>query len=454
MESRRAFIKQSLAVSAGFMGLSNFLINPVMAGGGPMRSDPRQWLELPEGFEAKIISRWGEKMSDGFLVPGKPDGMAAFNVGGETVIIRNHENTPTPGKYGPYGEDMALFNKVRKEDLFDYGYGKTPGLGGTTTLIFDEGKQEVKEQFLSLAGTYRNCAGGPTPWNNWITCEEDVAVAGEKAETSHGYNFEVPAFGRKLVKPVPLKAMGRFNHEAICVDPRTGIVYQTEDRGESLIYRFIPSQPGRLEKGGVLQALAVKDQKSLDTRNWNGNLVRVGDSLEVEWITMDDVESAADDLRMRGHTMGAAVFARGEGMWFGNNEVYFACTNGGSKKGGQVFKYIPGVKEGTPDEKNTPGKLVLFAEPNDTEILKYCDNLTVSPWGDVILVEDSKNACIRGITPEGKIYTIGRNTGSNSELAGVCFSPSGKTLFVNIQHEGLTFAVTGNWEALRKLKTS
>jgi secreted PhoX family phosphatase len=389
-------------------------------------------------------------MSDGFLVPANADGMAAFSVGNKVVLIRNHENSPGAPKNGPYGEDMALFNKVNKNNLFDYGFGKTPGLGGTTTVVFDEQKQVVESQFLSLAGTYRNCAGGPTPWNSWITCEEDTTVKGEASEVNHGYNFEIPATNKKLVSPVPLKDMGRFTHEAVCVDPTTGIVYQTEDRGDSLIYRFIPKEKGKLQKGGTLQALAIKGQKSLDTRNWTEALVKVGNALDVEWISLSDVNSPGDDLRLTGYAQGAALFARGEGMWFGKNEVYFACTNGGIKKSGQVFKYIPSTKEGTSDEGMSPGKLILFAEPNNTEILKYCDNLTVSPWGDIILVEDSPDSYIRGITPEGKIYNIGRNIGSSSELAGACFSPSGKTFFVNIQQQGLTMAITGPWDELRK----
>jgi secreted PhoX family phosphatase len=205
-----------------------------------------------------------------------------------------------------------------------------------------------------------------------------------------------------------------------------------------------------LQNGGTLQALAIKGQKSLDTRNWTEALVKVGSALDVEWISLSDVNSPGDDLRLTGYAQGAALFARGEGMWFGKNEVYFACTNGGIKKSGQVFKYIPSIKEGTRDERMSPGKLILFAEPNNTEILKYCDNLTVSPWGDIILVEDSPDSYIRGITPEGKIYNIGRNIGSSSELAGACFSPSGKTFFVNIQQQGLTMAITGPWEQLRK----
>jgi secreted PhoX family phosphatase len=244
--------------------------------------------------------------------------------------------------------------------------------------------------------------------------------------------------------------MGRFNHEAVCVDPRTGIVYLTEDRHDSLIYRFIPRVKRKLERGGILQALCVRAQKGYDTRNWEGQYLKPGEALETEWITLSNVDVPEDDLRLRGYEQGAARFARGEGMWFGNNEVYFACTNGGREKAGQIFKYIPSQQEGKPLEKSNPGRLVLFAEPNNTEILRYSDNLTVSPWGDVVFVEDNNTAHMRGITPQGTIYNIARNIGSRSELAGVCFSPSGKTLFVNIQDQGLTYAVTGPWQSLRE----
>jgi hypothetical protein len=449
MNPRRSFIKQCFAVSAGFAGMSAFLTNPSEASPIDFRLVADNWLELPIGFSAKIISRWGDTMSDGFKVPGRADGMAAFNVGNKVVLIRNHENSPSPTKYAAFGENMQLLSKLDRKNFFDFGYGITPGLGGTTTVVFNEDRQVVERQFLSLAGTYRNCAGGPTPWNSWITCEEDTTAKGEVAENYHGYNFEIPASANGLIEPIPIKAMGRFNHEAVCVHPASGIVYQTEDAYDSLIYRYIPNVPGKLHQGGELQALSIKGRKSLDTRNWNDQTLKVGESLDVTWISLKDVDTTQDDLRLRGYAMGAAMFARGEGMWFGNNEVYFACTNGGVNKSGQVFKYIPSLKEGTAEEKDQSGKLVLFAEPNNTNILKYCDNLTVSPWGDIILVEDSKDAYMRGITPQGGIYNIGRNIGSSSELAGACFSPSGKTMFVNIQEEGLTFAITGPWNSLR-----
>ena len=112
------------------------------------------------------------------------------------------------------------------------GSGELPCLGGTTTLVYDTRTQTLEKHFLSLIGTIRNCAGGLTPWNTWITCEETMQKAEGTYDADHGYNFEVPASADiGLADPIPLKAMGRFNHEAVAVDPKTGIVYETEDRG-------------------------------------------------------------------------------------------------------------------------------------------------------------------------------------------------------------------------------
>ena len=59
--------------------------------------------------------------------------------------------------------------------------------------------------------------------------------------------------------------------------------------------------------------------------------------MKVEWIDLDDVDSPNDDLRMRGHEQGAAIFARGEGMWYDEGEIYFACTSGGDLMKGRVL---------------------------------------------------------------------------------------------------------------------
>ncbi len=454
---RRTFIKNLLVVSTGFMGLRYFSTTSLFAQNGPelynrygpLLEDPKGILNLPKGFSYKIVSRMGQVMDDGFFSPGKNDAMATFeSKDGKVLVVRNHEMSSDDTENGPFGKGNQLLDKLSKSQIYDRGYNQNPSLGGTTTFLFNEDTQEMEYQYLSLAGTIRNCAGGPTPWNSWLSCEEtfDSKLEGVN-ERNHGYVFEVPVSETaSLADPVPIKSMGRFNHEAVAVDPESGFIYLTEDRDDSLIYRFIPLEPGNLQAGGKLQALSIKEKASFDTRNWDTQTIKVGDSLTVEWIDLEDIDPEEDNLRLRGFSQGAARFARGEGMWYGNDEVYFACTSGGKSKQGQVFRYIPGKGERSGNE-NSGGVLELFAEPNDKDILRSCDNLTVAPWGDVVLCEDNHRPRIIGITPKGEIYHLGLNIGYKSELAGACFSPSGKTLFVNIQHEGLTLAITGPWEA-------
>ena len=133
-------------------------------------------------------------------------------------------------------------------------------------------------------------------------------------------------------------------------------------------------------------------------------------------------------------------------MWYGNDAVYFACTNGGEAERGQIWRYVPSPNEGAPQESEAPGTLELFVEPNDPGLVDNADNLTVTPWGDLILCEDgSGEQFLVGIKPDGTAYKFARNAVSNSELAGATFSPDGTTLFVNIQHDGLTLAITGPW---------
>ena len=448
---RRKFLQNSAVISLGFLGLSRC----TSAGSsqtelfryGALVKDPAGYIDLPPGFQYQIISKSGTTMSDGLLLPGMPDGMAAFSTAaGKTILIRNHELSPKSFRYGAFGDQNEMLGQIDQSMLYDYGKGDIPSLGGTSTVVYDEATGQVELEYLSLAGTNRNCAGGLTPWGSWITCEEDVSKISESAEKNHGYNFEVVVSDQiKMSEPIPITGMGRFNHEAICIDPKTGIVYQTEDRGDSLIYRFLPHKKGVLHKGGKLQVLCILESKSLDTRNWNERTFDIAESKSVYWMDIDDVESPEDDLRHRGFEHGAARFARGEGMWYGDGELYFACTSGGPDELGQVFKYIPSPYEGTSRESDDPGRLILFAESDDRNILKNCDNLTVAPWGDVILCEDHKDAYLRGITPEGQIYTLGHNVGHKSEFAGATFSPSGNTLFVNIQGPGHTLAITGPW---------
>lgn len=453
--SRRHFLQTAGALTIGFAGMRRALAGDVreakrVAGFGPLTSDAQGLLDLPEGFSYTLFSRAGEEMDDGFFVPHAHDGMAAFAAkDGRTILVRNHEMTP--GEGGPFGSGNERLSQLQKDQAYDYGHGKTPGLGGTTTLIYDTKNQKLDEHYLSLAGTARNCAGGPTPWDSWLTCEETVERAGERCEKDHGYIFEVPAHHRGLAKPEALKAMGRFNHEAIAIDAKSGIVYQTEDRHDGLLYRFLPNKPGELAAGGKLQALVVKAQESLDTRNWGTFCtVNTGMPLAVEWRDLEDVESPGDELRFQGFIKGAARFARGEGMWTGQDGIYFACTSGGPKGKGQIWRYVPSAVEGQEAEGEQPGVLELFLEPNDSGLCENCDNLTVAPWGDLVICEDGGgDDYVIGVTPEGGVYQIAHNVKDDSEFAGATFSPDGSTLFVNVQGQGVTVAITGPWTTAR-----
>ena len=467
MNSRRNFLKNSGFVSLGFFGLNQYITNNPVGEAvselasqlrfGPLVYRADDVLALPEGFSHKIISRHGDTMSDGLVSPGAHDGMGAFALDKHRILlIRNHEISPSPQKTSPFGTENQLIDKIPQHKVYDYAKGLRTCLGGTTSFIYNEKEERIELEYLSLVGTVRNCAGGMTPWNSWITCEEiDFKTGGLEGalEKDHGYNFEVPVSDKiNLFDPVPLKAMGRFVHEAVAVHPKLGIVYQTEDSDTGIFYRYIPNVKGKLHEGGKLQCLALKDWKMADSRNWatlTTNRFPEKKLFDVEWVDLDNVESPDSDLRLRGFQKGAVRFSRGEGIWYGKNELFFACTSGGTKGTGQIFRYVPSKYEGQPGEKNSPGKLELFLEPNDTAIFQNCDNLTVAPWGDVIICEDKADPRIIGVTPKGKTYVIAKNIGfRTSEFAGPVFSPSGKTLFVNIQSPGLTLAITGPWRKL------
>ncbi|MEO2003903.1 MAG: alkaline phosphatase PhoX [Candidatus Poribacteria bacterium] len=186
----------------------------------------------------------------------------------------------------------------------------------------------------------------------------------------------------------------------------------------------------------------------MDVRNWEEQTVWPGSPLAVGWIDLSDVESPDADMRLRGFEGGAARFARGEGMWWTNGGVYFACTNGGDARKGQIWRYVPSPYEGTSREAEEPGTVELFIEPNDGTVIENADNLTAAPWGDLIVCEDGYNEddYLSGVTPAGDIYRLGHNQQGRGEFAGSCFSPDGTTLFVNMQTQALTVAITGPWD--------
>jgi secreted PhoX family phosphatase len=372
------------------------------------------YMTLPEGFEYSVVSYRDQIMRDGNPVPGAADGMAAFPGGpGQILLVRNHElttsGTPTIAPPG------STYNPALR--------------GGTTNLIVDnEGR--LIEQYGSLAGTERNCAGGPTPWGSWLTCEETFAT---RNGVPHGYVFEVAADG--YGDPTPLVGLGRFSHEAAAVDPDTSIVYLTEDRGDSLFYRFTPSEYGNLKSAGTLEALKLSDFPA-GVHTVTGFLGLLNQPLAAEWVTIDAPNPATDTVRAEGRSKGAARFSRGEGCWYGDGLIYFVCSDGGDLRAGQVFAYDP-----------VADTLTLVVESTDRALLDAPDNITVAPDGRLYLCEDGSGGDnIVTVDHDGSLAILAQNIWSGSEWAGACFSPVGNVMFVNMQGDGLTFALKGPWK--------
>lgn len=410
------------------------------------------YLALPPGFQYNAFGKIGKTMSDGQKTPAAHDGMAAFKVGKELRLVRNHE---VSGGSVPR-ENFAIGKS--------YHYDETAG-GGTTTLIVDPKTNELIKDFVSLSGTLINCAGGATPWGSWISCEETtlgqtVRTAANGVKTGgfkkpHGYCFEVPAAANGAVNPLPLKAMGRFVHEAISVDKKSGIVYLTEDNNPGGFYRFLPNRKGRLAEGGKLQVLSVKDKSNYDTRTAQ----KKGAAFTVNWVTIDNPDPAEADVDpsavfKQGRAKGAAMFARLEGCFAGENgKIFFDSTSGGGAKGGQIWQYEP--------ISNDEGRLTLLFETPNRELLDMPDNICLSPKNDLLFIcEDSdyigqggtRDNFVRILTPQGKIADFAKNITpkfTSSEFAGSTFSHDGKTLFVNLQTVGVTLAIWGDWNKFR-----
>jgi uncharacterized protein len=477
---RRTLLKTTAGAAIGgpFAGLvampagAHQAPNPAALVPIPDKRDGKVRLHLPEGFRYRSFhdTESTVTLTDGTTLPGRPDGMGAFDGPRHSVVlIRNHE-VNNPG--APFGPGTPYDSMAR---------------GGTTTIQVTP-KGRVIRAFTSLNGTMMNCSGGQMPWGAWVTCEETIngpdvgpdftRVSNIPLQKPHGYVFEVPAShlpGRGQSNRKPITHAGRFAHEAVSFDPNRGHLYLTEDNFAfpSGFYRYRPPRHpmkvGRLLDGGRLQMLKVKgvDNAHLERRQ------KTGKTYDVTWVDIPEPnieydytpgvtapttnDTALVHVSNQGLKQGAAGFSRLEGQVYDDGIVYFTSTQGGgaAETGpDNVGGYGNGFGQLWAYDTRRRTLTCLFQSPGPL-VLDLPDNVTTSKRGTLVVCEDStSDNYIRGLSQRGRLFDIALNrltssTGTprfNDEFAGSTFSRSGQTLFVNIQASaGMTFAIWGPW---------
>jgi secreted PhoX family phosphatase len=459
--SRRALLSRSAASSLGLVlvgsvdGLFGTTASaapgsgrgkPRPAGYGPLVSDPI--LSLPAGFTYTIVARSGvTRLESGELTPDDPDGTAAFvrHGGNGTVLVNNHEIGGEETNGVPAIPGFVYDEKAR---------------GGTTNIEVDRDGNRVRE-YVSIAGTHNNCAGGRTPWETWLTCEEtEATLAGGKR---HGYVFEVDPYDQDANRdPQPIKALGRYAHEACAVDPRTGAIYLSEDAGKpnGLLYRFTPPDSALPLRNGSLRALApdAGTLEAMKASTLGGAHVPdlsvasvPGTTYRIEWVNVPDRDATTTSVRKQFTDAQVTRSRKLEGMWWGDGGAYFvasfARTSDGSaaQHDGQVWFLDP-------LDDTIELKLRFAYTPTDQDNdPDGPDNITVSPYGGVILAEDGdgKNHLV-GSSDSGEVFFFARNElAGDSEFTGPTFSNDKKTLFANVQSPGHVFAIRGPFHKQR-----
>ncbi len=412
--SRRRLIAGAASTGAVFGLGSTFwnraIAEPATPGTGPygdLREPDDNGLALPAGFTSRIVARTGEPVGrTGYLWPTAPDGAAVFATSsGGWIQTVNHETIATAG-------------------------------GGVSAIEYD-GSGAIVDAYRILAGTNVNCAGGPSPWGTWLSCEEyDLTEATEPAVP--GFPFGPGVAGQvwecdpagSTTDGVALPALGKFSHEAVAIDPATNVVYLTEDQGDGHFYRFTPdtANVGGVADltSGTLEAAVLASPEA----------VPAGSSA-VSWIEIPDPGAVTAPTRRQ---VSASVFQRGEGAWFDSGVVYFVTT-----RDDRVWAY---------DTVRESIEVIYDLETGGGE-LEEPDNVTVHPMsGELFVAEDDGNLELVLITPPTPAGTrtsapFMRISGQEgTEVAGPCFDPSGTRMYFSSQrglggNGGITYEVTG-----------
>ena len=438
----------------------------------PLADDPAGILALPAGFRYTVVTHAGEtSLATGEPTPSNHDGTAVFKARRNRLhLIQNHE----------LGAGAALGVPHVSGTVYDAGALN----GGGCTVIETDNAGNNFGEWVGISGTATNCAGGPTPWGTWLTCEETEVKKGSAwngnggpgtYQQDHGYVFEVFTDGTS--NPKPIKAFGRYAHEALAIDQEQKHVYLSEDASgpNGLFYRWTAPDGVRLGAGladrlgdtdGTLAAMSIiMDDGSVLPDVAYLTSAQLGRPFPVRWVTVSDRDGQAQSVRKQFQwasnpsgvpvTRGKkfeGVYGTDEGVYVVNSFAFGSADLPADavKHDGMVWFYsyadetitlVTYFPHQTTAENGAQARYddLTFDGP---------DNVTVTPWGSLVLAEDGVGAShVLSSVPGGPTYAIARNMLNDSEFTGPTFSDDGRTLFVNIQTPGITLAITGPWES-------